>query len=142
MLHQAIEHFSAIDPVTARHGASTSVKLAFRQTGCRPLRAGLTGRDSRAAERAVPLLRHAVDHFGPDYARPRALYLPDLAGAHAIAGDTDTAVTVGYQSVDAVTAVQSLRAYDRLRVLNTALEPLHASAGVAELRGRLAAPAA
>ncbi len=96
-----------------------------------------TERDPRAAGRAVPLLRHAVDHLGPDYARPRALYLPDLAGAHAIAGDTDTAVSIGHQAVDAVTAVHSSRAYDRLRVLNTVLEPLHTSTGVAELRDRL-----
>jgi hypothetical protein len=93
--------------------------------------------DPSAAERAVPLLRHAVDHLGPDYARPRALYLPDLAGAHPIAGDTDTAITLGHQAVDAVTTVSSPRAYDRLRVLNTALEPLHTSAGVAELHNRL-----
>ncbi len=41
------------------------------------------------------------------------------------------------QAVDAVTALHSPRAFDRLRVLNTALEPLHTSAGVAELRDRL-----
>jgi hypothetical protein len=93
--------------------------------------------DPSAAGRAVPLLRHAVDSFGPDYARPRALYLTDLVGAHALAGDTDTAVTLGHQAVDAVTTVSSPRAYDRLRVLNTALEPLHTSAGVADLRNRL-----
>jgi hypothetical protein len=33
-------------------------------------------------------------------------------------------------------------AYDRLRVLHTALEPLHTSAGVAELRERLHATVA
>ncbi|MGH3773823.1 MAG: hypothetical protein ACRDRW_20940, partial [Pseudonocardiaceae bacterium] len=76
------------------------------------------------------------------YTRSRALYLPRLAGAHAIAGDVDTAVTLGHQAIDAVTALHSPRAHDRLRVLNTALEPLHTSAGVAELRDRLAATAA
>ena len=100
----------------------------------------LTSRDPRAAGRAVPLLRDAVESFGPDYARARALYLSDLAGAHAIAGDTDTAV--GHQAIDAVTALHFPRAYDRLRVLNTALQPLHTSAGVAELRERLVATAA
>lgn len=87
----------------------------------------------------MPLLRSAVEGFGPGYARPRALYLPDLAGAHALAGDIDTAVTVGHQAVDVVTALHSPRAYDRLRVLHTALGPLHTSLGVAELRSRLAA---
>ncbi|MGH3817117.1 MAG: hypothetical protein ACRDRE_05020 [Pseudonocardiaceae bacterium] len=61
--------------------------------------------------------------MGPDYARPRALYLSDLAGAHAITGDTGTAVTLGHQAIDAVTALHSPRAYDRLRVLNTTLQP-------------------
>ncbi|MGH3771731.1 MAG: hypothetical protein ACRDRW_10095 [Pseudonocardiaceae bacterium] len=87
-------------------------------------------------------MRHAVDSFGPDYARSRALYLPALAGAHAIAGDLDTAVSVGHQAVDAVTAVHSALAYDQLRVLDTALEPLHTSTDVAELRDRLATTAA
>jgi hypothetical protein len=80
--------------------------------------------------------------FGPDYARSRALYLPELAGAHALAGDSDTAVSVGHQAIDAVTAVHSPRAYDRLHVLRTVLEPLHTSPGVAELRERLVVIAA
>lgn len=82
-----------------------------------------------------------MNDFGPDYTRPRALDLTRLAGGHAIAGDTDTAVTIGHQAVDAVTALHSPRAYDRLRVLNAALQPLHTSAGVAELRDRLTATA-
>ena len=80
-----------------------------------------------------------MDRLGPNYARPRARLLINLAGAHAIAGDADTAVTIGHQALDAVTAVQSPRTYDHLRVLNTALEPLHTSTGVAELRDRLSA---
>jgi hypothetical protein len=79
--------------------------------------------------------------FGPDRARSRALHLPDLAGAHALTGDTDIAVTLGHQAVDAVTALSSSRAYDRLRVLYTVLEPMYTSGGVAELRDRLAATA-
>lgn len=79
-------------------------------------------------------MRDAVDNFGPDRARSRAIRLTDLAGAHAIAGD---AVTIGRQALDAVAAVQSPRTYDHLRVLNTALEPLHTSTGVTELRDQL-----
>ncbi len=101
----------------------------------------MAGRDPGVAMRAVALLGPAVDGFGPSYARLQALYLPDLAGAHAIAGDTDTAVRVGHQAVDTVTALHSPRAYDKLRVLNTVLNPLHTSPGVAELRDRLTATA-
>ncbi|HKR48023.1 MAG TPA: helix-turn-helix transcriptional regulator [Pseudonocardiaceae bacterium] len=137
-LGQALEHFSTIDPATTPPWdfCVGDIGISAYQ-GAAHYALALTGRDPRAAERAVPLLRYAVDHFGPDYARPRALYLPDLAGAHTIAGDADTAVTIGHQAVDAVTAVSSPRAYDRLRVLNTVLEPLHTSAGVADLRRRL-----
>lgn len=141
-LGQAVEQFSTIDPATRTPwGESYSeAGLAARQ-GAAHYELALAKRDPRAAGRAVPLLRYAVDHFGPDYARPRARYLPDLAGVHAIAGDLGTAVTVGHQAVDAITALHSPRAYDRLRVLNTVLEPLHTSAGVAELRDRLAGAA-
>ncbi|MGH3755180.1 MAG: hypothetical protein ACRDRP_21305 [Pseudonocardiaceae bacterium] len=79
--------------------------------------------DTVACDRA---LGQAVEHFSgidpaqeswadflDDYARPRALDLTSLAGSHAIAGDTDTAVT----------ALHSPRAYQGLRILNTALEP-------------------
>lgn len=60
-----------------------------------------------------------------DASAPR--YLPDLAGSHAIAGDSDTAVTIGHQAVDAVTAVSSPRAYHGLRKLHAVLGPLHTS---------------
>jgi hypothetical protein len=94
-------------------------------------------RDPIAANQAVALLRQAVDDYGPDYAARRAKCLPDLAGAHALAGDLDTAVSIGHQAVDAVTTVHSPRAYNRLHRLYTVLEPLHTSPGVAELRERL-----
>jgi transcriptional regulator with XRE-family HTH domain len=138
-LGQGIEHFSAIDPANRPPWGAFlgEAHLAGFQGGVH-YELALAEHDPLAAERAVPLLRHAVDHLGPEYARPRALDLPALAGAHALAGDIDTAVTVGHQAVDAVTAVSSPRAHDRLRVLDTVLAPLHDSAGVAELRGHLA----
>ncbi|MGH3798906.1 MAG: hypothetical protein ACRDTD_02015, partial [Pseudonocardiaceae bacterium] len=141
-LGKAEEHFSGIDPATSPAWAAylDETRLASLQ-GDAYYELALKSRDPGAAGRAVPLLRHAVDHLGPDYARIRASSLTKLAGAHAIAGDTDTAVTVGHQAVDAVTALHSPRAYDRLRILNTVLEPLHISTGVAELRDRLATTA-
>ncbi|MGH3722482.1 MAG: hypothetical protein ACRDRI_27340, partial [Pseudonocardiaceae bacterium] len=143
-LDQAVAQFNRIDPQTCpswgAYFSDEAVLSAYQ--GVARYELALAGRDPRAAERAVLLLHHAVDGLSPDYDRPRALYLPDLAGAHAIAGDIDTAVTVGHQAVDAVTGLHSLRAYDRLRILDTVLEPLHTSAGVAELRDRLASTAA
>jgi DNA-binding XRE family transcriptional regulator len=140
-LDQAIEHFTSIDPAhNPRANFLDDTMLTLLQ-GVAHYELALADRAPRAAGQAVSLLRQAVDGFGSDFAVPQAKCLADLAGAHAIAGDTDTAVSVGHQAVDAVTALHSPRAYDRLRVLNTALEPLHTSAGVAELRGRLVATA-
>ncbi len=142
-LGQVVEQFSSIDPATRpRWGSSLGEGHFAAFQGSAHYTLALSSGDPRAANRAVPLLRDAMDNFGPGYARSRALYLPDLAGAHAIAGDVDTAVTLGHQAVDAVTALHSPRAHDRLRVLNTALQPLHTSTGVAELRNRLASTAA
>ncbi|MGH3798513.1 MAG: hypothetical protein ACRDSP_27050, partial [Pseudonocardiaceae bacterium] len=95
--------------------------------------------DQKTADRSVALLRSAVQGFGPEYARVRASDLVDLAGAHAIAGDTDTVVTVGHQALEAVEVVHSPRTRDKLRSLSTVLEPMNASPGVAELRERLVA---
>ncbi|MGH3871555.1 MAG: hypothetical protein ACRDSR_08600 [Pseudonocardiaceae bacterium] len=142
-LGQAVEHFAAIDQARRPSwGAFYDETSLSSFQGAAQYTLALTNGEPGAAKRAVPLLRQAVDGFGPDYARFRANNLPRLAGAHAIAGDGGTAVSVGHQAVDAVTALHSPRAYDGLRVLNTALEPLHTSAGVAELRDRLRATAA
>ncbi|MGH3898552.1 MAG: helix-turn-helix domain-containing protein [Pseudonocardiaceae bacterium] len=140
-LGQAAEHFSGIDPAHNPWANFLDDTMLTSYQGDAHYGLALVSRDPQAASRAVPLLRHTVNEFGDDYARPRALDLTSLAGAHAIAGDTDTAVRVGHQAVDAVTALSSPRTYDRLRILNAALEPLHTSAGVAELRDRLSATA-
>jgi hypothetical protein len=143
-LGQAIEHFSTITlATTPSWGVWFGEAVVSGYQGTAHYELALTKRDPRAAGgRAVPLLREAVDRLGPDYARPRALWLTDLAGAHALAGDAGTAVAVGHEAIDAATTVQSPRTHDQLRVLNTALEPLHTSTGVAELRDRLSATAA
>jgi transcriptional regulator with XRE-family HTH domain len=138
-LGQAAEHFTAIDPVTAPPwGGHVSETGMSGFHGAAHYALALADRDPRAAGHAVALLRNGVDRLGPNYARLGALYLPDLAGSHAIAGDADAAVTVGHQAVDAVTAVSPPRAYDKLRTLHTVLEYLHTGPGVADLRHRLA----
>lgn len=98
--------------------------------------------DQRAADRAVPLLRQAIGRYDAGHRRLQAVYLPTLSGAHAIAGDLDTALDVGHEAVDAVTALSSPRARDRLRVLHGTLEPMQHSPGVSELRKRLASTVA
>lgn len=142
-LGQAEEHFVAIDPANrplwGAHFDATS--LAARRGRTRYLQA-LAGREPQAASQAIPLLTQAVDHFGPSYTRAQGLYLPDLAGAYALAGDVHTAVSIGHQAIDVVTTLSSPRAHSELRTLHTVLEPLHPSPGVANLRARLANTAA
>lgn len=142
-LGQATDRFSSITPGLGGPwtGNITEAFLSARQ-GHAHYAFAQTGRDARAAARAVPLLRQAVDRYGPAHARSTALYLPELAGAHAVAGDPDTAVTVGHQAVDAVTTVSSPRARDRLRALHTVLGPLSHQPDVTELRDRLTTAAA
>ncbi|MGH3905938.1 MAG: helix-turn-helix domain-containing protein [Pseudonocardiaceae bacterium] len=139
-LGHAEEDFTTIDPAAVAPWACVDgpVKLSTWQGHAYYELARVSG-DQRCLERAVLTLRQAVYN-----ARPisRALYLPDLSGAHALARDVDTAVTVGHQAVDAIISLSSRRTRERLRVLNTVLEPMHTSPGVAELRERLVATAA
>jgi len=123
-LSEAEEHFTGIDPATAPPWAGhlNDTGLAAYQ-GAAHYTLAQTACDPLAAERAVLLLGRAVDNFGSAYARPRGLYMPDLAGTHALAGDRDTTGTVGHQVVDAITALSSPRAYDRLRTWTPCCNP-------------------
>jgi hypothetical protein len=142
-LGHAEEHFTRINPATAPPWGVYFDEIHFAASqGDVYYALAWHSLDARAAGRAVPLLRQAVDHLGPDYARPQASCLPALAGSYALGGDVGTAVRVGHQAIDAIIALSSPGSYDRLRVLNTVLEPMHASPGVGELRERLSTVAA
>ena len=136
-LDAAEDAFTRINPAAATPWACVDgpVKIATWQGHAWFELARVTG-DPRHVDRAVTLLRQAVDNPRP---MSRALYLPDLAAAHALASDVDTAVALGHQAADTITALSSERGYTRLRVLHSELEPMHTSPGVGELRDRLAA---
>ena len=95
--------------------------------------------DAQRAARAVPLLREAVDGYGPAYARSRAINLAGLAGAHALTGDFDAAARTGHQAVEEITALASPRAYDRLRTLDTVLRSHGTDPAVGEIRDEIQA---
>ncbi|HEY2763932.1 MAG TPA: hypothetical protein VGJ13_07945 [Pseudonocardiaceae bacterium] len=46
----------------------------------------------------------------PDYVRPQAFDLANLAGSHALARVTETAITVGHQAADAIMELRPVRA--------------------------------
>lgn len=134
-LGQVEDAYVAVKPTTAAPWASVDESTVATWQGKAYYELGRASGDRRWAEKAVPLLAQTLTR---SRRRPRALYLPDLAGAHALAGDVGTAVAVGHQAVDTVTGISSRRTYDRLRILNGVLEPMRTSPGVAELRERLA----
>lgn len=142
-LGQVVERFGVADPDTAAPWAAAIDPSALEgwQGWARYELAAVT-RDPRIASQAVPLLRHVISHFPASHARTRALNMTELTGAHALAGDADTAVSVGHQAIDAGMGLSSQRIRIGLRALHGVLEPMHTSAGVAELRERLAATAA
>ncbi|MGH3815998.1 MAG: hypothetical protein ACRDUV_26715, partial [Pseudonocardiaceae bacterium] len=115
-LGDAEDAFTRIDPANVTPWACVDgpIKIATWQ-GHAYYELARTSGDQRCMQRAVTLLGQAVDN---PRAMSRALYLPDLAGAEALAGDVDTAVALGHQAVDTVTAMTSRRNYARLRVLN------------------------
>ena len=137
-LGQAVENFTLADPAKAAPWAAhvNAAELAAQQGHAR-YTLSLATDDSSHAARAVPLLQEAVDAYGPTYTRSRAVNLPGLAGAHVLTGDRDTAVHIGHHAVEEITALASPRAYDRLRTLDTVLQPHGTDPAVAEVRGRI-----
>jgi len=137
-LGQSIELVAAAEPIAAEPWTAhvNHAELVAQQGHTHFTLAAANGKPQHAA-RAVPLLQEAVREFGPAYARSRAVNLPGLSGAHAIAGDLEAAVHVGTQAVTEITALSAPRALERLRTLDTVLQPHDAEASVADLREQI-----
>lgn len=136
---RSVELLATPEPVMAAGPWATHVDhadLAGRQ-GHAYFHLAAAGGSPRQAARAVPLLEEAVREFGPAYARSRAVKLPGLSGSHVIAGDLDAAVAVGRQAVIEITALSSRRGLERLRTLDTILQPHDAEAAVTDLREQI-----
>ncbi len=135
-LGDAQEAFTRIDPADTTPWACFDSPVRFTTwKGHAYYELARHSSDPRLRDQAVTLLAQTLDNLRP---MTRALYLPDLVGAHALAGDIDTAVALGHQAIDTITAMSSRRNYARLGVLHGVLEPMRASPGVADLRDRLA----
>ena len=137
-LSRAVELLAAAEPTAAGpwNAYIGPTQRAAQQGGIYFTLAMASGKPQHAA-RAVPLLQEAVRDYGPGYARSRAICLPGLAGARAIAGDLDAAVHLGGQAVTEITALASRRALEGLRTLDTVLRRHTAEAPVAELREQI-----
>jgi transcriptional regulator with XRE-family HTH domain len=86
------------------------------------------------APKAVEPLLSAIDTFGDEYARSRAMNLPSLAGAYFQVGELDTAIATGHRAVTEINALSSVRILDRLRTLAEVAEPYSYRSDVADLR--------
>lgn len=137
------ERFGVADPADRIPWAPAQYAAALPGwQGCTHYELALTSRDPRTARQAVVSLQRVVDTLPTGHNRTLAFNLTRLAGANALAGDADAAVTVGHQAADAVSALSSRRAHDHIRTLHTVLEPMHTNPGVTELRDRLTTLAA
>ena len=135
-LGAAQDAFGRIDPADTTPWASADSPVRFSTwQGSAYYELARRGGDPRLRDQAVTLLAQTLDNPRPV---TRAQFLPDLAGARALAGDLDTAVVLGHQAVDTITGMSSRRIYARLGVLHEVLKPMRASPGVADLRDRLA----
>ncbi|HZD14795.1 MAG TPA: hypothetical protein VE196_06650, partial [Pseudonocardiaceae bacterium] len=63
--------------------------------------------------------------------------LPALAGSYVQAGDLDTALALGHESVTVADGLSSVTPHSWLRALDEVLEPHQQRADVAELRHRI-----
>ena len=134
-LGQAVEHFAGTDPAMAEPWiAYFSVAELLAQQGFAQYTLALATGDAKPAARAVPLLQQAVNSHGPARAGARTVNLANLAGAQALTGDLNAAVHTGHQAVEEITALASPRACDRLRILDTILQPHGTDPAVGEVR--------
>src|SRR5262249_56397307 len=137
---QAIEHFARAEPGAAPPWAAhvDAAELTAQQ-GHAYYTLALARAEVKHAARAVPLLRKAVEGYGSAYARSRAVNLAGLAGAQALTGDLDSAAHTSHYAVEEITALASPRAYDRLRTLDTVLQPYAADPAIDDVRGEIRA---
>jgi transcriptional regulator with XRE-family HTH domain len=89
------------------------------------------------APAAIDHLRIAVDGYGSNYARSRAVNLPGLAGSYFYVGELESAVATGHEAVTEISTLSSKRAYARLRTLGEAAAPFVHNPTVAELHDRI-----
>ncbi len=81
----------------------------------------LAWRDPAHADQAASLLTQAVDGYGPDFARSRALTQAVQASAYALQGDYARAHAVTDQTLEVASTLNSTRVHDRFQVLHSHL---------------------
>jgi hypothetical protein len=135
-LDQGQERAGGIDPTAAPPWSAYVIPAEITAvTGSSMYR--LAQHERGYAPKAVEPLLNAINTYGDEYARSRALYLPSLAGTYFQVGDLDAAVATGHRAVTEISALSSTRIHDRLRTLTEVAQPYNHRSDVAELRHRI-----
>jgi hypothetical protein len=93
--------------------------------------------ESDYASGAVAHLSAAVDGWGSDQDRCKAIDMPRLAAARFVLGDIENAVATGHEAITAGSGLSSRRVATRLQELDSVAARYSASPDVADLRGRI-----
>jgi hypothetical protein len=93
--------------------------------------------DPSYAPEAIEHLNTALNGYGSGRVTSRARSLPTLAGSYAQAGDLDTALALGHQSVTLADGLSSTIPHSWLGTLDDVLEPHQHRSDVTELRHRI-----
>jgi hypothetical protein len=89
------------------------------------------------APEAIEHLHTAIDGYGASHTNRCATSLPALAGSYALAGDLDTAVTIGHQAVTVIDGLSSTIPHPWLRTLAEVTQPHSNRSDIAELHHRI-----
>lgn len=89
------------------------------------------------ADRAVPLLSSALQHYDERMTRELALYNSWLAEAQVMVGDVDAAAATATRTLELTAQITSARSDDRVNVLRRKLKPYRAVPAVADFEAHV-----
>ncbi|MGH3830919.1 MAG: hypothetical protein ACRDRS_10805 [Pseudonocardiaceae bacterium] len=99
--------------------------------------AGTAYRLLRDTDRAVPLLRQALDHRAPTDAKGKALVLLDLADCHVVTGEPEEGARTVVEALDIANSALVQPILTRTRALRSVLSRWAGTRAVADLDARL-----
>jgi DNA-binding XRE family transcriptional regulator len=136
-LDQSGQIVADTDPTAARPTWSYHADAVGHSSWCGLALFQLSVTDPSYAPEAIEHLDTALNGYRPGRVTARARCLPALAGSYAQAGDLDTALTFGHQSVTLADSLSSTIPHSWLRTLDGVLKPHQHRGDVRELRHRI-----
>jgi transcriptional regulator with XRE-family HTH domain len=133
---KALDDLAAVDPSTTPSWAwyVNDAELAAQQGHAWFL---LSETAPAFAPAAIEHLATAVDGYGEQFERSRAVNQASLAASYFRVGDLTTAIATGNEALSAISSLHSARAFERLRPVADAALPFQRNAEVADLRDHI-----